>query len=312
MNSTSSIKTSQWLVRRELWEHRSFWIVPLVVMSIILIANLVAVIKGSSLQIAGPSFSIQHGFSDTLVPMIREVILAVMVAIFGVAAGIVSIFYLLDCLYSERRDRSVLFWKSLPISDAQTVGSKLFTGIVVLPVIALIAAVITYIAIVLLLSLSFGFRDGYPVAGFWSPVFLLSSALKWLIYTMSQQIWFLPVYAWLLFCSAFTRKAPFLVATLVPLAIILAERLAYSRSFFMETVGNYFIGFFAAAENSAPHLNIDSTDFGTGEASVDFGALGFLNYSQLLSQPQFYVGIAVAAALIYASIWWRRHNVELG
>ena len=309
---TSKFKTFTWLVRRELWEHRAFWIVPAVVMGIILLAHIAALIQGSQhLSITGDMLPTIDGFGEEMVPMIGEVIMLALVAIFGIATGIVSVFCLLDSLYPERRDRSVLFWKSLPITDGATVGSKLFTGVVVLPLIALAAAFVAYVCILLILTLAFGFREGFPLFGLWNPLLIFGSVLKWLVLILSQQVWFLPVYAWLLFCSAFARKAPFLVAALVPLGIGLAEQLAYRHSYLGEILGNYFVGFFQILEENSPHMG-GGIDFSTGSKHMDLETIGFVDILQIFTQPQLYVGLVVAAILIFATIWWRRHQVEMG
>ncbi len=311
-SQTSSAKTFSWLVRRELWEHRAFWIVPAVVMGIILITHIVALIQGSShVNIAGDMLPEIDGFSESMVPMIGEIIMLVLVVVFGIAVGIVSVFYLLDSLYSERRDRSVLFWKSLPITDTATVGSKLFTGVVVLPVVALAAAFVTYVCILLLLTVAFGFRDGFPLFGLWNPLLMVSSISKWFVLTLTQQVWFLPVYAWLLFCSAFARKAPFLVAVLVPLGIILTEQLIYRHSYLGQILGNYFAGFFNTLEAHSPNPG-GGFDFSTGGHSIEHETIGFADILQVFAEPQLYGGLVVAAGLIYATIWWRRQHVDLG
>ncbi|MFK8029182.1 MAG: hypothetical protein AB8G18_03020 [Gammaproteobacteria bacterium] len=309
---TSSAKTFTWLIRRELWEHRAFWIVPAVVMGIILLTHVVALFKGSQhLNIAGDMLPTIDGLNKSMVPVFGEVVMLALVAIFGVATGIVSVFYLLDSLYSERRDRSVLFWKSLPITDTATVGSKLFTGVVVLPLVALVAAFVTYVCILLLLTLAFGFREGFPLFGLWNPLSMLSSISKWLVLTLTQQVWFLPLYAWLLFCSAFARKAPFLVAVLVPLGITLAENLAYRHSYLSDIIGGYFVGFFTVVEENSPHVG-GGIDFSTGENSMSAETISIVDILQVFTQGQLYVGLAVAAILIFATIWWRRNHVELG
>ncbi len=310
---TSAAKTFSWLVRRELWEHRAFWIVPAVVMSIILIGTIMGLIQGSQhISVAGDMLPEIDGWDDTMIPMIGEMIMLALVVFFGIATGIVAVFYLLDSLYSERRDRSVLFWKSLPITDSATVGSKLFTGVVVLPLVALAAAFVTYVLTLFLLTLAFGFRDGYPpLSGLWNPIMIAGSLSKWFVLTLVQQVWFLPVYAWLLFCSAFARKAPFLVAALVPLGIGLAEQMAYRHSYLGEILGSYFVGFFQVLEEHSPNPG-GGIDFSTGRNDMEFDTIAITDIFQVFAEPQLYAGLAVAGVFIYATVWWRRQKVDLG
>src|SRR5206468_10746510 len=65
-------------------------------------------------------------------------------------ALIVGIFYCLDALYGERRDRSILFWKSLPVSDVMAVLSKLAIPIVILPLLSFAVTVATQFFMLLL------------------------------------------------------------------------------------------------------------------------------------------------------------------
>src|SRR5258708_18408447 len=102
-----------WLVRRELWEYRSIYIAPLAIAAVVLFGFLIATL-GRALATADLTQ--------------RR---AVLEGPFGFSAGlimgtafVVGIFYSLDALHGERRDRSILFWKSLPVSDLMTVLSK--------------------------------------------------------------------------------------------------------------------------------------------------------------------------------------------
>ena len=100
-------------IRRELWEHRSLWIAPLLV-GILLLATVITV----------------HNVQLYTVANATRIFPPLVVMLFGwgipfyIAAGVVVVVYLLDCLYGERRDRSILFWRSLPVSDTQTVLAK--------------------------------------------------------------------------------------------------------------------------------------------------------------------------------------------
>src|SRR5437660_1706471 len=114
-----------WSVRRELWENRSIYIAPLAVATVMIIGYFfaaIATVLANNLKV-----DLQP---DKLAQPFNFVALLMMGTTF-----IVAIFYCLDALHGERRDRSVLFWKSMPVSDVTTVMSKAAMPLVVLPLI---------------------------------------------------------------------------------------------------------------------------------------------------------------------------------
>lgn len=138
-----------WSVRRELWENRSIYIAPLVVAAVIVLASIVAALAGKNAQ------------PDQLARSS------------GMSAGalmattlIVAIFYCLDALYGERRDRSLLFWKSMPVSDWTAVLSKMAIPLLILPVVTF-AITIAMQLILLLTSTAFLSMSGQSAAGLW-------------------------------------------------------------------------------------------------------------------------------------------------
>src|SRR5258705_4512745 len=158
------------------------------------------------------------------------------------AAFLVSIFYSLDALYGERRDRSILFWKSMPVSDLTTVLAKASIPVVVLPLLSFAITVVTQ-SIMLLLSSMVLLAGGFSVASLWTQL-QLPQVLLMLLYHLvtAHMFWFAPFYAWLLLVSAWARRAPFLWAILPPLAIGIFEKVAFHSSYFFALINNRFSG----------------------------------------------------------------------
>jgi ABC-2 type transport system permease protein len=128
------------LVRRELWEHRILWLAPAAVALLIVVLPMF----GGNLNI-GPSGrpdATTPGVPPQMQPFLSTMLLTGLAGVLGVVACIVSLVYLLDCLFAERKDRSILFWKSLPVSDAETVLAKLGLALVVVPLLTLAMAVL--------------------------------------------------------------------------------------------------------------------------------------------------------------------------
>lgn len=129
----------------------------------------------------------------------------------------VMFFYCLGALYDERKDRSVLFWKSLPLSDGETVLSKVASATLVVPLLATLAAIATMFAFLLLLSVMVMAHGGNPWELIWSPGHPLQVSAYVLAAIPVYAVWALPTVGWLMLCSAWARSVPFLWALLVPI-----------------------------------------------------------------------------------------------
>src|SRR5690606_11488023 len=126
-------------------------------------------------------------------------------------------FYCLGALYDERKDRSVLFWKSLPLSDSSTVLSKVVSAVVVAPLLATIAAILTMFGFLALISLVVLFYGGNPVSLLWGPASPALISLQYIAAIPLYALWAMPTIGWLLLCSSWARSKPYLWAIMIPL-----------------------------------------------------------------------------------------------
>src|SRR6266478_6442377 len=135
-----------WSVWREVWENRSIYIVPLIVAAVQVFGFAITTIGLADRRRAVLLLDPAHQRAAIEQPYD----LAAMMMIF--IAFIVGVFYCLDALHGERRDRSILFWKSLPVSDLTTVLSKATIPLVVLPAISF--AIVVCVQVIMLLMSS--------------------------------------------------------------------------------------------------------------------------------------------------------------
>lgn len=224
----SETRPLYWSIRRELWEYRSTYLAPLAIAGAILLGFLIVLMR------------LPHTMRDAMAldPMHQREALAqpydVASGLIMGAAFIVSIFYSLDALYGERRERSILFWKSLPLSDFTVVLSKASIPLLVLPVVAFVITLVTE-TIMLLLSSGVLLANGLSVPTFWSRLELYPVMLGLLYHLVTvHMLWYAPLYAWLLLISAWARRTPFLWAALPPFAIAIFERVAFHSSHFVD------------------------------------------------------------------------------
>jgi ABC-2 type transport system permease protein len=271
------------LVRRELWEHGSLFWAPLAMALMIIVVSLVSgMVKGSVDIDLGEDRPLPELFGDAEKQRgIFSLVMAGLVLPQLLVAFVVVFFYLLDCLFTERRDRSILFWKSLPVSDAKTVLSKLFVALVAVPLWSWVLSLVVGLVVFGVLAAQV---SGTPAAGLgtWHGGTWLTVQAAMLGKMAIAALWYLPVAGWLLLGSVLAKRAPFLWATLPFLVLSLAERI---------TLGSNEVGALVAQRL-----------FGFREE------VSLIGEFPLLASPGLWIGVAVGAALVYAAIRVRQHS----
>src|SRR6266536_3048016 len=225
-----------WSVKRELWENRSIYIAPLIVAIVVLFGFLVS--TGGLPERRRAVLLLDPAKARAAIDTPYNV--AAIMLIF--TAFIVGVFYCLDALHGERRDRSILFWKSLPVSDLTTVLSKSIIPLVVLPLLAF--AIIVCVQVILLLETSVVliFHDVSP-ATTWAHFPVFQNWLVLLYGLVAIALWHAPIYGWALLISGWARRATFLWAVLPLLAIGIFEKITFNTSHFASLVKYRLLGF---------------------------------------------------------------------
>ena len=301
------------LLRRELWEHRAILVTPVVVGILILAALLLPIVAGTFGDVS------IDGLPDDLEDLTPEKVRAIWTVAgaglafpFELAMVLVTTFYLLDCLYAERKDRSILFWKSLPVSDAEVVLSKLVTAVVVIPAVTFAVFAVTSLAgwgITAGFLSSLGDEGSMLVAG---PGSVFQGIVLAAYLFAAQALWYLPFYGWLLLVSAFASRALLLWATLPPLALMWLERAGLGTNEFAELLGHRSVGFLESALRTEDATAV--TRLSNGDTNIAIEATGdvwrLLDPVGFLASPGLWAGIAVAAAFVAGAIWLRRYRDE--
>jgi ABC-2 type transport system permease protein len=301
MSNTATPQAFVWLLRRELWENRGLWLAPAAFAALVILLLLAQVLFGGhvSLGLADGDFhdGIHNASGATLASMMSFG-LVFLAAPFFLIALIMQFMYAVDALYGERRDRSILFWKSMPVSDAQTVLSKLAVAAFGVFVPALLATIATQLALAVVASIDL--RE-YPsvVAHVWSPAAWGSALLVLLYVTVVATLWFLPVVAWCLLVSARAPRSPLLWATLPPLAIALAERIVFHTHVFGSLIfSRLMLPVVAVADPTSAIQHPEHAPL----------VHHFLEPLGFLTSPALWLGLVAAAAMVWAAIWSRRQG----
>ena len=294
IDATAAARPFYWSVRRELWENRSIYIAPLAVAALGLSGFVFTLIhppksKDMGLAAINPSFDP----TGLAMPYSHAAMLLLLTAF------IVVFFYCLDALYGERRDRSILFWKSLPVSDLTTVLAKASIPLVVLPLTVFAITIVMQLSM-LLLSAATLLMTGGSVATWWRqlPLFQLQAVLLYTLAVVS--LWYAPIYAWLLLISAWARRTTFLWAVLPPMAIALVELIAFHTTHFGLLLQERFFGF-------APR----AFAFRKPDGSLidpHFIPVTQITPGRFLGSPGLWIGLVFAAVFLAAAIRLRRYR----
>jgi ABC-2 type transport system permease protein len=297
------------LVRRELWEHRSLYVTPAVVALIMILTLLTAFVFASGYQeivdlgIVGA----QNLAGDV---ERRAAVLAVLIGNtvpFIFAGTILTIFYSLDSLYAERKNKSILFWRSLPITDAETVISKLLTAVLAIPLIAFVVIVASHLVILAITSIFVSIEGGSSIFLIWKSAPLFDAWAGVFLITIMLPVWFSPFIGWFLFVSAWTKRSPLLTAFLPLVLVPTLEYWVLRTHLIWDAIRTRF-------EQLPIFKGIDPEQFFDEReliASADaVSLLGYVDVGKFLASPQMWAGIVVCGLFVTAAIYVRRYRDE--
>jgi ABC-2 type transport system permease protein len=277
-----------WSVLREVWENRSIYIAPLIVATVVLFGFLVSTIGLPERRHAVLMLDPAKARAAIETPYTMAAIMLILTAF------IVGVFYCLDALYGERRDRSILFWKSLPVSDLTTLLSKATIPLIILPLVTFAIVIITQF-VMLLWTSAILITHGMSPASTWTYFPLFRNSFILLYGLAAIALWHAPIYGWTLLVSGWARRATFLSAVVPFLAIAFFEKITFGTSYFASMLKDRLMGF-------APKA------FAFNMHSVDCPQLTPGAY---LSSPALWLGLLFAAAFITAAVRLRRYRGPL-
>jgi len=278
-----------WSVRRELWENRSIYIAPLIAAAVMLFGFWTRAFHLPARMRAAEALD---SVSQTNVLATPYAFSAALIMFTGF---IVAVFYCLDALHGERRDRSILFWKSLPVSDLTTVLSKFSIPFVVIPIVVFGTIVIMQLMMRVLSTIILA-TNGMSAAPVWNRVPLAEMTLVLLYGMATVVIWYAPIFGWLLLVSAWARRNTFLWAVFPPIAICVVEWIVFHTGHFAAMLGHRFNSFRQAF------------DIVPDDGSGVIIPLSQLTPGRFLSSPDLWIGLAFAAAFLAAAIQLRRYR----
>lgn len=305
------------LLRREFWEHRNTFIVLPAVVAGFMILLMVGLFVTSGFTSVNAHISISgdneseewrldadHESMDEAIGYVLSNLRHMSQAerernLFKVFHGlsvpffivlmIVVLFYLLGSLYEDRKDRSILFWKSMPVSDFATVAMKLFTGLVAVPAVYLACVAIVQVMLLLIASLAALGHDVEIYEMLWVPSNLVGRWFIDIAYLLIQAIWSLPMYGWMLLVSAFAKSVPLVWFLGIPIGVSIVERMVFGSGW----IGNWM------ADHSSPTPHSFKAE------------LHLADLTPYLASFDTFLGLLVGAGFIGGAIWLRGKGDEL-
>ena len=310
------------LVKREFWENKgAFRTTPLVIGGIYIVLTLMFIITFNHFDNEFQSLKeLTRWLSTTEAGFRGDIIYAATVAgfpgLFNLVLSFVIFFYLLGSLYDDRKDRSILFWKSLPASDTLTLASKLISAMVVAPFIFWVIYILTYVVIMLIFSvvvLSLGENPWTLFLGIGAPFKAFGMLL---LSYLAMSIWALPLYGWLMLVSAFAPRIPLLFAILPPVVVaVLQIWIEFLQTFTLKknlfgVIGEWFA-------NSPFISHIDTHGNETIELSLGIPLTSTFSHEATVANildrlfsTHMLIGLAVAAVFLGTALWLRRRATE--
>jgi len=293
------------LMLREYWENRrAIFMTPLIITGLSMVLIIISMgLFGAAIHVDGNSFTLGEIIdkmsaqdAEELSRNINHLLLASSVPIM-IGVWFCMVFTALGSLYDERKDSSILFWKSMPVSDFQTILSKILTVTVVIPVVAICFTLIFQIFLLIVGSFYTIGTDYSAWDLLWASTNMPMLVINEIIYMAMFSLWALPVFGWFMVASVIAKRTPLLVATIPVALLALVEGLFFHSEHLIRFVGMRLMG---------AHILKNEGGFGSSFSSFDPSST--MDILRSSGDPAFWIGLSIAAALFYGAILLRKRS----
>ncbi len=296
------------LIKREFWEHRSIWVTPAAIAVVTILMAATGLVIGDSFRYAADLALV--GASNVGDAERRALLIGALSGVtflFVIAMWILTIFYCLDSLYAERKDKSILFWRSLPITDTETIVSKLLVAVLAIPLVTLAAVIVTQLANLIIMSFWVNAKGGSPGHLLWDFGAIFDIWAATLIFLIAVPLWLAPFIGWFLFVSAYAKRSPLLVAFLPIFVLPMLERMILGSKFLARAI---FVrsGQMPLFGDIDPRTIFDDDRMRLTTDTVSI--LSVMDLGKFLTSPSLWTGIIVCALFLAAAVYVRRYRDE--
>lgn len=291
------------MIRKEIQEHKLAFIYAPFIVALVLCAVIISVYLGlTDIQTTNFSFSTDvydEKYKEGMLlasPEAKTAVIRAGLVVLGLpillTVGFGLLAYSLSTFADERKDRSLIFWRSLPVSDLTTVMSKLVFIVVVIPLLVLPNLILLQLVASLSVSIYFVSNDIVPFGYVWTSYFI-SDWFRIIFSLWAQALWSLPIFLWLMLSGTYFKKP--VIGAVVPLvALVVLEGIIFKANNVQEFIENR-LGFWSRADSFPiqyeEDLVVDITDV----------------YLMLTTQA-FWIGLIASAVLVAGIVYTRSTN----
>jgi ABC-2 type transport system permease protein len=302
------------LVIRELWEHKnSIFVTPLVIFILVTLFSLLGFVSISIDDLEVQHQGIEYKQSFTALVHIFATLPAEQLSttLLGVHFGFASMFYFimllvmalycLSALFDERKDRSVLFWKSMPVTDVETVLSKLFVACLIIPLSFWLFTVLSQFMWMVIAGTVAWFNDVSASQVIWGPISFTAIIFNEFVSYLVNILWTLPAVGWALIAGAYAKRAPFFHAVLPVIIIAIVESTVFHSGAFSSWLGQRILGMFIFTDGREIQLNLLDM---FQNMRIDDTSQALLKFSN----EQTWYGLILGIIFVFISIKIRQRN----
>lgn len=296
------------LVRRELWEHRSIYVTPFVIGVIIVMMAVTGHVAISTMdQAVDIALLGASNLGENERAVAINVMLISITSVMVLAMWVLTVFYSLDSLYAERKDRSILFWRSMPTTDAETVIAKLLTAIVVIPLVTFAVIAATHLLTLIVSSIWVAIRGANAAHLIWAAAPLLDNWVTTLIVMLALPLWLSPLVGWFLLVSAYTKRSPLLMAFLPIVLLPMLEKSLIGTSAFADAI-------FVRSGKMPLFKGIDAGELFESTKNLQemahsgISLISIVDVGRFLTSPGLWLGLIVCGLFTTAAIYVRRYR----
>ena len=289
------------MIRRELQEHKwGFVYLPWIVAAFMSLVVVLVYLGLTEVNTENFNFSTEIYSNPDVIKAMQEATLdqrkeairaglLVLGSPLVIALGFALLAFSLSTFFDERKDKSIIFWRSLPVSDSYTVFSKLLVATVVAPLLIIPALMLLHLVSVTAGSAFLAASDLFPFTWAWK-AYPWFDWIRVIFSLWVQTLWSLPILTWIMLAGAYSRK-PVVAAILPPVVLVLVENVALSSNLFFNLLLERLQPWSRASSFPKEYENLAVSEMS--------------DIPLLFVMSEFWIGILISAIFIYLTIYFR-------
>ena len=293
------------MIVREIQEHKVAFVYAPFFVSIILCFVIASVyFGGTSIQTDQFNFSteyydeeirqaMQSVSSVSRIDIVRTGLLVLGFPIL-LTVGFGVLAYSLSTFADERKDRSLIFWRSLPVSDLTTVLSKVFIVTLIVPLIVIPYIILLQLVAMTSASIFFATNDIVSFGWLWGS-YIITDWFRIIFSLWAQALWSLPLFLWLMLAGTYAAR-PIAGAIVPPVILIVLEGVIFKTNLVLEFIENR-IGFWSRSDSFPKEYQ-------------EIRVVDISDILLLFSTQAFWIGILASVILVAGIVYVRSSNSD--